>query len=43
VKNSADETTLADNFLCGKSRGFKVTRKSALPSSAHPQKQSSPG
>src|SRR6516164_3109500 len=34
---------LRDNFPCGKSFGFKVTRKSALPSSAQAQKQLSPG
>ena len=43
ARNWVGETTFADNFSCGKSFRFKVTRKSALPSSAQAQKQSSPG
>jgi hypothetical protein len=42
-RSSDGDTTLADNLLCGKSIGFNVTRKSALPSWAHAQKQLSPG
>ena len=40
---SAGPMTLARREDCGKSLGFKVTRKSALPSSAHKQNGSSLG
>ena len=32
LRSSVGEVTLADSLVCGKSLGFKVTRKSALPS-----------
>jgi hypothetical protein len=35
--------TWADRSVCGKSFGFNVTMKSARPTSAQPQKGSSPG
>ena len=35
--------TWADKSVCGKSFGFSVTMKSARPTSAQPQKGSSPG
>jgi hypothetical protein len=46
VKEKVDRRpaiTCALSISCGKSRGFKVTIKSATPSSTHAQKRSSPG